>query len=95
MAAKFQDLYAQPLGPRSDLKFAWATSVEQAISFLATAPPSTEPNLSHVGFMEHVVLKSYGGVEVQNVAFAVQTLAPQVCVQPWSWMGRRGSVSVI
>lgn len=88
LATKFQDLYAQPSGPQSDLMSVRVPYVEKATSFLATAPPTTEPNLSNLGVVENVVQRSYGDIEVQDVALAVQMLAPQLYVHSWSWDGQ-------
>jgi hypothetical protein len=87
LSTTIQALYSQPLGPRSDAMLVRVPYVEKATSFLATAPPTTEPNLSNLGILENVLQKTYGDVEVRDVAVAVQMLAPQLYLHSWSWDG--------
>ncbi|KAI0180361.1 hypothetical protein GGR52DRAFT_240153 [Hypoxylon sp. FL1284] len=87
LASTFQAQYAQELDPaHSDALFVRVPYVEKATVMLATAPPSSEPNLSNLGVLEDFVERSYGGkFLVQNVTLAVQMLSPQLYVHAWSW----------
>ncbi|OTB16940.1 hypothetical protein K445DRAFT_36957, partial [Daldinia sp. EC12] len=88
LASKFQAYYAQSLvPPDSEAIFVRVPYVEKATAMLATAPPTTEPNLSNLGVLENYVKERYGDFEVRNVALAVHMLSPQLYVHAWSWGG--------
>ena len=87
IASGLQTLYGQSMDPTSDNLKVRVPYVEKATSYLATAPPSTEPNLSNLGVLENLVKKKYGDIEINDVGTVVQMISPQLYMHSWSWDG--------
>jgi hypothetical protein len=88
LVADLTTLYKQSFAPsESDLMFVRVPFVERAMTMLAAATPTTEPNLSNLGIIDDFVQKEYGQFLIKNVWLAVRMLSPQLYIHSWSWDG--------
>ncbi|KAI0879779.1 uncharacterized protein GGS22DRAFT_198881 [Annulohypoxylon maeteangense] len=88
LAASIHSIYQQSFAPgRNSLMYLRVPYLEKATEILATAAPTTEPNLSNLGVMDDYVRKNYGDVTVRDAWLAVQMLSRQLYVHTWSWDG--------
>ncbi|KAH9896280.1 hypothetical protein F4778DRAFT_783562 [Xylariomycetidae sp. FL2044] len=88
LTSAIEPVYTQSFSPsENDMLYVRVPYVEQATSMLATASPTTEPNLSNLGVADDYIRTQYGDVEVAKVCLAIQMLSPQLYVHTWSWKG--------